>query len=162
MNKEIIIDGVRYAPVKETEKINTTIRNRFDGSTIFESEQTSFREAVIDAIKSEVSLIEADLSGANLIGINFSNIDLTRVDFTGANLAYVDFTDADLVDVNFINANLTFANLTNTDLTGVNLAGANITGCIYYMGDENKNFEALCKAIKTIKWNDKTGADFIK
>ncbi len=142
MNKEIIIDGVRYAPVKEIKKINTIIRNRFDGSIIFESEQTSVREAVIDAIKSEVSLIEADLSRTNLIGINFSNISLTRVDFTETNLSYVDFAEADLTDVE--------------------LAGATITGCVYNMGDGCKNFEALCKAIKTIKWDDKTGADFIK
>lgn len=36
------------------------------------------------------------------------------------------------------------------------------TACKYYMGSLNKNFEALCKAIKTIKWNGKKGSDFIK
>ena len=54
-------------------------------------------------------------------------------------------------------ANLTDANLTRADLTD-----ANLTACQYYMGRSKENFEALCKAIKSIKWNGKTGADFIQ
>jgi hypothetical protein len=29
-----------------------------------------------------------------------------------------------------------------------------LTGCLYYMGSGHRNFEALCKAIKTIKHSD--------
>ena len=45
--------------------------------------------------------------------------------------------------------------------TGADLTNANLTGTTIFMGWSNRNFEALCKAIKTIKWDDKTGADFI-
>ena len=112
MSKEIIIDGVKYAPVEEQEKatvkkINITIKNRFTGSIIFESEKTTYREAIKEAID------------------------------TGA-----DLTDADLTDAN--------------------LTRANLTACLFYLGSSNKNFEALCKAIKTIKWNSNTGTDFLK
>ena len=60
-------------------------------------------------------------------------------------------TDANLTGADLTNANLTGANLTDADLTG-----ANLTGCKYYMGFGNRNFEALCRAIKTIKHNDGT------
>ena len=45
---------------------------------------------------------------------------------------------------------------TDANLTNANLTGANLTGCKYYMGFGNRNFEALCRAIKTIKHNDGT------
>jgi uncharacterized protein YjbI with pentapeptide repeats len=57
---------------------------------------------------------------------------------------------------------LTGADLTGADLTNADLTGADLTACKYYMESSNKNFEALCKAIKTIKWNSDRGADFIK
>lgn len=53
--------------------------------------------------------------------------------------------------------NGTRANLTNADLTN-----ADLTACVFYMGSSNQNFEALCKAIKTIKWNNNTGSNFIQ
>ncbi len=70
-------------------------------------------------------------------------------------------TRANLTDANLTGADLTRANLTDANLTGADLTGADLTGCNYYMGQSNKNFEALCKAIKTIKWNNNRGSDFI-
>ena len=80
--------------IVENKKINITIRHRYTGDIIWESEKTTYKEAVEEAIKS--------------------------------------------------NANLSFAELSN----------ANLNGTLYYMGYGNRNFEALCKAIKTIKHND--------
>ena len=51
-------------------------------------------------------------------------------------------------------ANLSEAYLSGADLSGANLSGAKLDGCLFYMGNGNRNFEALCKAIKTIRHND--------
>ena len=40
------------------------------------------------------------------------------------------------------------------NLSGADLSGAKLDGCLFYMGNGNRNFEALCKAIKTIRHND--------
>ena len=147
MSKEIIIDGVKYAPVEEQEKatvkkINITIKNRFTGSIIFESEKTTYREAIKEAIDTGADLTDADLTDADLTDANLTGADLTRANLT--------------------RANLTRADLTGADLTDANLTRANLTACLFYLGSSNKNFEALCKAIKTIKWNSNTGTDFLK
>ncbi len=125
---------------KEEKKIGIVIKNRWTGSIIFESTKTTWREAVEEA-KTRANLTDANLTGA----------DLTRANLTDANLTGADLTDA----------NLTGADLTDANLTGADLTGADLTGCNYYMGQSNKNFEALCKAIKTIKWNNNRGSDFI-
>jgi uncharacterized protein YjbI with pentapeptide repeats len=69
---------------------------------------------------------------------------------------------ANLTSANLTSANLTSADLTDADLTDANLTDADLTACKYYMGSSNQNFEALCKAIKTIKWNNQVGNDFLK
>ncbi len=38
--------------------------------------------------------------------------------------------------------------------------GADPTGCNFFMGRDNESYEALYKALKTIKWNEKTGSYF--
>lgn len=43
---------------------------------------------------------------------------------------------------------------TRADLTGADLTRADLTACLFYFGNGNRNFEALCKAIKTIKHPD--------
>ena len=83
--------------VKESKKVNITIKNRWTGDIIWESEKTTYKEAVEDAIKSGADLSEADLNG-----------------------------------------------------------------CLFYMGNGNRNFKALCKAIKTIKHQDGKFEDLIK
>ena len=59
----------------------------------------------------------ADLTRADLYGVNLSGANLTRADLSGA-----DLTRADLSGVN-----LSGADLTRADLYGVNLSGANLT-----------------------------------
>ena len=43
-----------------------------------------------------------------------------------------------------------------------NLSWANLNGTLYYMGNGNRNFEALCKAIKTIRHQDGKFDDLVK
>ena len=98
------IEEIENDKIKEKKKFNITIKNRWTGAIIFESEKTTYKEAVEEAIKNKANLRRADLSGA--------------------------------------------------DLSGANLSWADLDGCLFYMGNGNRNFEALCKAIKTIRHND--------
>lgn len=65
----------------------------------------------------QVSLRDADLTGANL----------HRADLTGADLRYADLTDADLRE-----ADLSGADLREADLTDANLGRAVLTGAMLY------------------------------
>ena len=98
--------------IKDKKKINITIKNRWTGDIIYESEKTTYKEAVEDAVRSKANLSWADLSWA--------------------------------------------------DLSKANLSEANLNGTLYYMGYGNRNFEALCKAIKTIRHGDGKFEDLIK
>jgi len=73
---------------KETKKINIKIKNRWNGSIIFESEKTTYKEAVKEAKNNNVSLRDADLSdadlyGADLCGANLSDAELYKATFYG-------------------------------------------------------------------------------
>ena len=110
--------------IKEEKVLGIAIKNRFTGDIIFQSTKTTYKEAVEEAIKSEANLSEAYLSGADLSGANLSEADLS------------------------------WANLSKAYLSEADLSWAKLDGCLFYMGNGNRNFEALCKAIKTIRHND--------
>lgn len=55
-----------------------------------------------------------------------------RANLTGADLTGVDFTGANLTDAIFIEANLTRANLSMSDCTGSNFEGANLAGAYFH------------------------------
>jgi uncharacterized protein YjbI with pentapeptide repeats len=69
----------------------------------------SIREAVIEAVRLNISL-----SGANLHGIDLSGIDLTRAD-----LAAADLSNADLTGATLAGTNLHFAVLAGANLRGI-------------------------------------------
>ena len=142
ITKEAVLENIeeikKYIAEAEQEKtVGIAIKNRFNGNIIFQSTKTTYKEAVEECVD------EAKKNNA-------------RANLTDANL-----TDADLTDADLTGADLTGADLTDADLTRADLTRADLTACVFYFGSSNRNFEALCKAIKTIKWNDKTGADFI-
>ncbi len=156
MSKEITIDGIIYIPKEEntsskktTKKVWFQIKNRFTWDIIYESEKTTCRDAVIEYCNNntDADFTDADFTGADLTGVNF-----TGVNFTGANLTGVNFTGA----------NLTRVDLTGVDLTDANLTRVDLTGALFYFWHGFRNFEALCKAIKTIKHVDGKWEDFIK
>jgi uncharacterized protein YjbI with pentapeptide repeats len=78
----------------------------------------------------------ADLSGADLSGINLRGAALTQVDLSNANLTEAvlidadlsgaDLTDATLIDAELGSASLHSAQLNNSDLRGAYLQGANL------------------------------------
>ena len=155
--------------IKEEKVLGIAIKNRFTGDIIFQSTKITYKEAVEEAIKSEANLSgadlsEADLSEANLSGAylswanlrgaylswaNLSGADLSEADLSWANLSGADLSEADLSWAYLSKADLSEANLSKADLSG-----AKLDGCLFYMGNGNRNFEALCKAIKTIRHND--------
>ena len=63
-------------------------------------------------------------------------------------------SEANLSEAYLSGADLSKADLSWADLSEANLSGAKLDGCLFYMGNGNRNFEALCKAIKTIRHND--------
>jgi len=130
--------------IKEEKVLGIAIKNRFTGDIIFQSTKTTYKEAVEEAIKSEANLSGADLSKANL-----SKAYLSKAYLIGANLS-----EADLSKANLSGADLSGADLSKADLSEANLSKAKLDGCLFYMGNGNRNFEALCKAIKTIRHND--------
>ena len=135
--------------IKEEKVLGIAIKNRFTGDIIFQSTKTTYKEAVEEAIKSEANLSGADLSGANLSEAYLSGANLSKADLSGANLS-----GANLSKANLSKANLSGADLSKANLSGADLSGAKLDGCLFYMGNGNRNFEALCKAIKTIRHND--------
>ena len=129
---------------KEEKVLGIAIKNRFTGDIIFQSTKTTYKEAVEEAIKSKANLSEANLSKANL-----SKAYLSKAYLIGANLS-----EADLSKANLSGADLSGADLSKADLSWAYLSEAKLDGCLFYMGNGNRNFEALCKAIKTIRHND--------
>ena len=83
------------------------------GSEIYSSEKETFKETVVEAIKSGANLIGANLIGADLSGANLSGANLIGANLSGANLI-----GADLSGANLIGANLSVANLSGADLSG--------------------------------------------
>ena len=145
--------------IKEEKVLGIAIKNRFTGDIIFQSTKTTYKEAVEEAIKSG-----ANLSGANLIEANLSEADLSKANLSGADLSEAYLSKAYLSGANLSGADLSWANLSEADLSeaylskadlsGADLSKAKLDGCLFYMGNGNRNFEALCKAIKTIRHND--------
>jgi hypothetical protein len=79
--------------VDEVKKEKETIKilNRFDESVIYESERTTIKEAVEEAVKKEISLESANLESANLESANLKSANLEY-----ANLEYANLESANL------------------------------------------------------------------
>ena len=139
---------------KEEKVLGIAIKNRFTGDIIFQSTKTTYKEAVEEAIKSEANLSGAYLSKAYLSKAYLSEANLSGADLSEANLSKAYLSKAYLSGANLSGADLSGADLSKADLSWAYLSEAKLDGCLFYMGNGNRNFEALCKAIKTIRHND--------
>ena len=113
---------------KEAKKINIQIKNRFTGLIIFESEKTTWKEAVEEAKNSGADLREADLSGADLSGADLSEANLSGADLYRADLREADLSEADLYRADLSEANLSGANLSGAELYNAKFSGKGGTG----------------------------------
>ena len=99
-----------------SEEIKITIKNRWNGSILFEysSVDNTLAKTVAEALK----------GGADLRGANLREANLIRADLRGADLREADLSGANLYGANLIRANLIRANLRGANLSGADLRGA--------------------------------------
>ncbi|AFY71493.1 pentapeptide repeat protein [Thalassoporum mexicanum PCC 7367] len=76
----------------------------------------------------EISLMGADLSGANLTQANLNQVSLYNADLSGANLTQANLVGANLFNANLSDANLNQANLERGKLYNANLQNASLVG----------------------------------
>jgi uncharacterized protein YjbI with pentapeptide repeats len=75
-----------------------------------------------------ISLVDADVSDANLSDADLSDADLSETDLSDADLSNAYLRDADLSDANLSDANLVGAVLGGAYLLGADLGDANLSG----------------------------------
>jgi len=75
-----------------------------------------------------VDLSNKDLTGTILRGVDLSGVDLSNKDLNGADLYGVDLSNKDLTGVNLSGVDLSNKDLTGTILTFANLSGTNLNG----------------------------------
>ena len=138
---------------KEEERIE--IKNRFNGSVIYTSAKTNYKEAAEEANLGGVNLSGADLSEANLYGAN-----LYRANLRGANLSGAALYGANLSEANLGGADLHGANLGEADLGGANLYRANLRGAD--LGGADLVYAKFFGKGGTTKINKNQVADFLE
>jgi len=107
MSKTITISDETYKRLKDQledkevkEKKETKIQIKtVAGSVLFESNKTTLKEAVVEAVDEG-----ADLTGANLTGADLTGANLTDANLPGANLPGADLPGANLTDADFYHA----------------------------------------------------------
>jgi len=142
---------------------NTTFRRAYlRGATLIAEDISKVIEADFSGedipnpiYLNNITLSEADLSGAkiyiaDMLGARLDNADLRNItlylvelesadlssaDLTGANLAGVNFTDAGLLKVNFNNSKLTSIDFSGADLQEADLSKADLLGVNFKESD---------------------------
>ena len=115
--------------IKQVKIMNKIIiRNRFDGSVIFEHEceNNTIKITVEQALRKEVSLYSADLRSANLSSADLSSADLRSANLSSADLYSADLRSADLSSADLSSADLRSANLSSADLRSADLRSADL------------------------------------
>ena len=108
--------------------------NEFNDKRAIEFKILSLRDADLrDADLMGANLSRSDLDGVDLMGANLSGADLMGANLSGArlvgtNLGGVDLADARLWGANLVSTRLWGANLRDAHLVGAKLLGANLGG----------------------------------
>jgi len=92
----------------------------------YECENNTAKRTVLQAIKENINLSKAILSGIDLSDIRLPNVKLTKASLSGTNLSKGYFYRADLSEVDFSEANLQSANLFSANLRNAVLSNANL------------------------------------
>jgi uncharacterized protein YjbI with pentapeptide repeats len=117
--------GQELTEQKEVQKVKIQIKN-CSGALLSESEKTTIKEAVVEAVEKNANLYNADLYGANLSEANLGGANLSEANLSEANLNRANLYNANLYNANLGGANLNRANLYNANLYGANLCGAEL------------------------------------
>lgn len=112
------------------------------------NELKSILEAHLKYLANEDGGCCANLTNADLKGVNLSHSDLRNVDLMNANLNCTNLSDADLGYANIWNANLNYANLNYTNFSYADLSYANLIGTDLM----NANFRMTVNIDKVV-WN---------
>ena len=137
MTKTITVSDETYELIKSQvegeRKSNKLQIKTLAGKVLFESEKTTLKEVLEEAVNrgaylKGANLIGAYLEGANLRGAYLRDADLGDADLRGANLRCANLEGADLRDANLRDADLEGANLRGADLEGVDFYHAKFYG----------------------------------
>ena len=94
MTKTITVSDETYELIKsqvEKEESNKLQIKTLAGEVLFESDKTTLKEAVEEAVSRNVDLRDADLEGADLRGANLEGADLRDADLEGADFYHAKF-----------------------------------------------------------------------
>ena len=130
MTKTITVSDETYELIKsqvEKEESNKLQIKTLAGEVLFESDKTTLKEAVEEAVSKGTDSRDADLGDAYL-----RDACLEGANLEGANLRDACLGDADLRGANLRGANLVGADLIGTNLGDANLEGANLKGADFY------------------------------
>jgi uncharacterized protein YjbI with pentapeptide repeats len=124
--KTITVSDETYKLIKDQVEKEKSSKTKLQiktlaGEVLFESEKTTIKEAVEEAVRED-----ANLRGANLGDADLRGVDLRDADLGGANLRGANLGDADLGGANLGGANLRGADLGGADLRGANLGDADL------------------------------------
>lgn len=115
------------------------------GELVHKSEAPDMRGAVIEAVKECVDLTEADLSNANLLGVELSGATLRGANFYRSKLKDADLSACDLRGAILDDAYLAGANLSVAKLEGASLCCANFQeACIVQACLDKANLRGAC------------------
>ena len=97
----------KYVADEETKSSKKLQILNQNGEVIYESEKTTLKEAVVEAVSRGANLGRADLRGANLGGANLGEADLWGANLGEADLWGADLWGADLGGAELMNAKFT-------------------------------------------------------
>ena len=123
----------KEAKVKEKVVKKFQIKNRITGSVLYESEKTTYKDVLKEALGKGADLEGANLRGADLRGADLENANLKNdilegADLEGTNLEGANLRGADLRGAYLENANLEGAYLRDADLRDADLMNAKFYG----------------------------------
>ena len=97
----------KYVADEETKSSKKLQILNQNGEVIYESEKTTLKEAVVEAVSRGANLGRADLRGANLGGANLGKANLRGANLGEADLWGADLWGADLGGAELMNAKFT-------------------------------------------------------
>ena len=116
----------------------------------YESENNTIKNTLMEAVKKNTNLRNANLSDANLRNADLSDANLRNANLRNADLSNADLSDTNLWNANLRNANLRNANLSDADLWNANLRNANLRNANL---SDAKNLNEANKVPMFCKWD---------